>query len=65
MKAGPEFGSNEGKLFIVERALYGLKSAGASCRQYLAGKIYDLGFKSSAADPDVWMCLATKADGTR
>ena len=65
MKAGPEFGSNEGKLFIVERALYGLKSAGASFRQYLAGKIYDLGFKPSAADPDVSMCLATKANGTR
>ena len=65
MKAGPKFGSNEGKLFIVERALYGLKSAGASFRQYLAVKIYDLVFKPSAADPDVWMCPATKADGTK
>ena len=65
MKAGPEFGSKEGKLFIVERALYGLKSAGASFRQYLADKIYDLGFKPSASDPDVWMRPATKADGTR
>ena len=42
MKAGPEFGANEGKLFTVERALYGLKSARASFRQYLAGKIYDV-----------------------
>ena len=65
VKAGPEFGSNKGKLFIVERALYGLRSAGASFRQYLAGKIYDLGFKPSAADPDVWMRPATKADGTK
>ena len=62
VKAGSEFGSNEGKLFIVKQALYGFKSAGASSRQYLAGKIYDLGFKSSAADPDVWMRPATKAD---
>ena len=65
VKAGPEFGSNEGKLFIVKRALYGLKSARASFRQYLAGKNYNLGFKPSAADPDVWMCPATKADGTK
>ena len=65
VNAGPEFGSNEAKLFIVERALYGLKSAGASFRQYLAGKIYDLGFKPSPADPDVWMRPATKADGTK
>ena len=34
-------------------------------QQYLAGKIYDLGFKPSAADPDVWMRPATKADGTK
>ena len=65
VKAGPEFGSNEGKLFIVERALYGLKSARASFRQYLTGKIYDLGFKPSAANQDVWMRPATKADGTK
>ena len=65
VKAGPEFGSNEGKLFIVERALYRLNSAGVSFRQYLAGKIYDLGFKPSAADPDVWMRPATKADGMK
>lgn len=65
MRAGPEFGSNEGKLYIVERALYGLKSAGASFRSYLAGKIHDLGFRPSPADPDVWLRAATKADGTK
>ena len=42
-----------------------LKSAGASFRQYLTGKIYDLRFKPSAANPDVWMRPATKADGTK
>ena len=65
VKAGPEFGSNEVRLFIVERAMYGLKCAGASFRQHLTGKIYDLGFKPSAADLDVWMRPATKADGTK
>jgi hypothetical protein len=32
MVAGPEFGSEEGKLFLVVKALYGLKSASFSFR---------------------------------
>ena len=34
--AGDEFGSDKGKIFKVVRALYGLKSAGASFRAFLA-----------------------------
>ena len=48
MIAGPEFGDEQGKLFIVRRALYGLKSSAAAFRNFLA-----LGFMSSHADPDV------------
>ena len=33
---GPEFGDDQGKRAIVVRALYGLKSAGASFRNHLA-----------------------------
>ena len=33
---GPEFGINAGKKAIIVRALYGLKSAGASFRNHLA-----------------------------
>jgi hypothetical protein len=29
-KAGPEFGSEAGAIFLVKKALYGLKSAGAA-----------------------------------
>jgi hypothetical protein len=63
MIAGPEFGADEGKTFIVVRALYGLKSASFSFRSYMAEKLTDLGFQSSLADPDVWLRAATKGDG--
>ena len=32
--AGPEFGADEGKTIIIVRALYGLKSSGASCMAF-------------------------------
>ena len=63
MRAGPEFGELEGKFFIVSRALYGLKSAGASFRSFLAKKIDSMGFASCVADPDVWRRPASKEDG--
>jgi len=52
-----------GKILIVKRALYGLKSAGASFRAFMAQKLDDMEFKSSVGDPDVWMRPATKPDG--
>ena len=36
MKAGPEFGDHAGTYFVVARVLYGLKSASASFRSFLA-----------------------------
>jgi hypothetical protein len=63
MIAGAEFGPDEGKTFLVVKALYGLKSASFSFRAYMAEKLSDLGFQSSLADPDVWLRAATKEDG--
>ena len=63
LKAGPEFGPEQGKTFIIVRALYGLKSAGASFRAFMAEKFDQMGFESSRADPDVWMRPATTEDG--
>ena len=63
MRAGPEFGHEEGQVFIVTRALYGLKSASASFRAFMAEKLDEMGFKSSIADPDVWLRPAIKSDG--
>jgi hypothetical protein len=63
MIAGPEFGAEEGKTFLVVKALYGLKSASFSFRSYK--KFSNLGFQSSMADPDVWLRAAVKGDGER
>ena len=61
--AGPEFGNDEGKIFIICRALYGLKSSGAAYRSHLAKSLDEIGFKSSLADPDVWLRACVKSDG--
>jgi len=63
--AGPEFGSNRCRPAIIVRALYGLKSSGARWQDHLAAILKELGFKNSKADPDVWMCKATKHDGLK
>ena len=51
----PEFGDDAGKLAIIVRALYGLKGAGASFRAHLAQCMWELGYSSCHADPDLWM----------
>ena len=65
MVAGPEFGSEEGKNFLVVKALYGLKSASFSFRSYMAEKLSSMNFQSSLADPDVWMRAAAKGNSER
>lgn len=55
IRAGPEFGAEQGKIFIVVRALYGLKSASAAFRSFMAKRLDEIGFKSTHADPDVWL----------
>ena len=61
--AGPEFGSEAGTIFLVKKALYGLKSAGAAFRSLLADNLMDMGYRPTKADPDVWLRPATKPDG--
>jgi hypothetical protein len=61
--AGPEFGSEQGLIMIIKKALYGLKSSGAAFRAHLAATLYDLGYKPTKADPDVWIQPASKPNG--
>ena len=61
--AGPEFGSEQGSIMIIKKALYGLKSSGAAFRAHLAETLYDLNYKPTRGDPDVWVRPATKLDG--
>lgn len=54
--AGPECGADAGKVCVVTRALYGLKSSGASWAQMMADTLVnELGFVPSRADSDVYM----------
>ena len=62
---GPEFGSDAGKTAFIVRALYGLKSAGASFRNHLADCMRHMGFVPCLADPDSWMLATEKPDGTK
>ena len=61
--AGPEFGSDCGQIFVITRALYGLKSSGAAFRSFLAEHLHDIGYTPSKADPDVWMRPGMKPNG--
>jgi hypothetical protein len=59
---GPEFGGDAGKKALIVRALYGLKSAGASFGRHLANCMRELGYTSCKADPDVWMKAMVRLD---
>jgi hypothetical protein len=61
--AGAEFGSEQGSVMTVVRALYGLKTSGASWRAMFAETLKDMGFVSTKADPDVYIKPATKDCG--
>ena len=65
MQAGPEFGRLQGKVLVVKKALYGLKSSGAAFRAHLPEILDNIGFRSSMADPDVWMRPASKPSGEK
>ena len=60
---GPEFGPDKGRKALVVRALYGLKSAGASFRNHLAECMRTLGYFPCKADPDLWMKACVTTDG--
>lgn len=58
--------SARGKMAIISRALYGMKSSGNAWRLHLAN-ILDrvMGFSQCFADNDVWFKAATTPDGTK
>lgn len=62
-EGGIETGEDRGKVCVVVRSLYGLKSAGAAFRSSLAQALQDLGYQSTKADPDVWIRKAARVDG--
>jgi len=63
--AGIEFGSEKGSVMMIVRALYGLKSSGASWASMLNESIMALGYTPSEADRNVWLKPGVKPDGFR
>ena len=62
-EGGTECGEEKGKVMIVVRAFYGLKSAGSSWRVALAQLLKDLYLVSTLDDPDIWIQEAVREDG--
>lgn len=62
-QAGKEFGSDEGCIMVIVRALYGLKTSGAAFRSLLAERLWEIGYKPTKGDPDVWIRPGKKSDG--
>ena len=65
MKCGPEFGPNDhSKTPIIQRALYGQKSAGAAYQRHFTSCLQHPMYESCKVDPDIWMRPAVKVDGS-
>lgn len=63
---GAEFGDDAGKLAIIRKALYGLRSAGFAWRSYCAEIMRtSLDFEQCRADQDVWMRKALRSNGEK
>ena len=50
---------------LIVRALYGLKSSGASWRDHMADTLRQGGFVNCKGDADVWMRPAIKPSGQK
>ena len=64
--AGDEWGADKGRLILIVRALYGLKSSALQWHNHLADVLANkLGFKSSLADPNLWYKPSIKNNGDK
>ena len=55
--AGSEFGELQGRVLIIVRALYGLRTSAAVFWAHLSVTLQQLGYKQSKADPNLWIRL--------
>ena len=53
--AGPEFGEKEGHIFVINKALYGLKTSGKRWHERFSDVLREMGFIPCKAEPDIWM----------
>ena len=52
---GPEFDTLEGHILIMDKALYGTRTAGACWHHHLFDVLNKMGLKICKPDPNVWM----------
>ena len=62
-RAGPEFGSRQGSIVTLKRALYGLKTASKSFHDFLGQLLIRMGFLPTRADQDLWYRKSDDYDG--
>ena len=60
---GLETGDGYGKVCVLVKALYGLRSSGAAWRKHFADTLRTMNFVPTEADPDVWLRPATTDGG--
>ena len=53
--AGPEFGELNGHIFVIRKALYGLKTSSIRWHERFSDVLRGMGFVPSLAEPDIWM----------
>ena len=53
--AGPEFEEVQGHIFVIHKALYGLKTSGLRWSQRIHDIRLELNFRPCKADPGVWL----------
>ena len=58
-------GEDKGKVMIVTRALYGLKSSGLVWHQMMSQTLREMEFVPSIADTDVWRQPTLKENGDK
>ena len=63
--AGLECEKDEGKIMVIDRALYGLKTSGRAWQQFFAGTLREMGYVPCKADDNVFMKAKTKKNGER
>ena len=52
---GPEFGPTASHTYIVDKALYGVRSSRLHFHECLSSILWEYGLHSSKVDPDLWM----------
>ena len=60
--SGPEFGSQDGQMIVIKRALYVLSASGDYWYRKFQTTLLHIGFAPTIFDKDVWIKLAESGD---